>query len=1474
MFQNKVYLGVVESLGEPRRQPLKLQDFFTHDLPGASSHALCTPLFESAASQRPQQASPHLSTYPRRSATSHHRSDTSHHHGGSLNAEAYRETVLSMTASPGTPSDTDSVDDDAIPVSTPQPANTAPTSEASTATAPSPLTSAATPESTTCQRHSLSYQHLSHPQLSISHYLNPSPPSFNSSSLSDNPISPTLTIPPTFTHTPAPHHLITTPARRATRPHTPSTPHPISSIHPYTPLSSPHVTSHPPSPHPDTSSSPTPRNTATLDSFNCPFHSDLSPCTFTYSSSQELLIRKHLNASHRDLTLTPAHLHDLARHLQVANGIKNKFSLCPHCKKYFNSSHNSPQNCINHPHRLQLLHDRHFNPARADARPDSSDEYEQKHADSPPPSPSPPLPQRPAPLPLFHAHAVPLALPASLPPFTFHSISHVIPRELAAEFTEALHPILHSIHNSIANNNHLDAADGLCKLLLFPSLTLRCKRGGSGRKERYRVINTLKSNLRLYRSGQPLPQLPPAQPRKHNVPHSPESRINSLTQQGHLSKALSQLKPPQRIPYSPTLIQHLNTLNPDRHPDSLPFPNLPANCPVEIATVSPVIALKSLTKLNRGTAPGPSGTSISHLLFIMRQPLLAPLLCSIITYIINGKVTGEARTRLLASRLIPVPKVPLGDEASCPPANKIRPIAVGESLYRVATHIALAQCGQLSLLFPRIQKGLHKSGIERTLHNIHAHLELTHHIIKSPAVGIAVDFRAAYQTLDRGLIASAVLDTQALAPIWRAFHWAYSEHSPLLIFDSDGTLCDHIASRNGVRQGDTLASIAFAVAVQPLFTNCLVGQAVGHAIMDDFTITGPHKDVISSFDNLASQARRIHFPINFDKTFIFYPALQRPPTPPPQDLQDWALIRHNLSIRSSAQILGSIVSFSDPDTQTFLDEILHNDLLPHLRILSKDAVNAQAALLLVKAALIPKFYFLARTLDPTAFIPFANRFDQEIRQLTLQKLDLIDDVKPDSLAAEQLVLPFRFGGRGICSLAALTPFCTIASLASTISDLTGHALPPGTTPSQAFPTLHKRFEDARTSIAPLHAAVDNPHKPPPFILAWSYFKNRQPPPRFQSLLSTPFYQEKQAQLLQRRDCNEYDRRRIRGFAQPNTTRHLTTLPTSDFFSFNQSEYHFMHRIFLGLPLPSAIPGHCLLCDSKFDPLYTLHPFSCPSTRRNNVTFRHNCCLNSLVRMAQAAGTRTTIEPRVNMLDSRKPDLLIQSPAGDNLLIDVTILHSATPARILKNIDSKALLADASRAKLKKYEDGIPAGTNFKAAAATAFGELSKDLLDIFSFLAAESASNNSPDTTFQPKFIVEFISSIHRGNAHIVRDWSNLHKLIASHPRQERTHRAQALLKSVNADAAPHHNSPFSADDYDEGLSPAEATSIASASAGYRPTRLASQPIASNVISALSYSASVSNSISPIENYSISAQSRNNCGNHSVASSKEGMQRP
>ena len=184
----------------------------------------------------------------------------------------------------------------------------------------------------------------------------------------------------------------------------------------------------------------------------------------------------------------------------------------------------------------------------------------------------------------------------------------------------------------------------------------------------------------------------------------------------------------------------------------------------------------------------------------MKQPELAHLLCTILCYIINGRASGEASTRLLASRLIAIPKQTLGADLACPPANKIRPIAVGEALYRIAAHIALAQCGQLSRLFPDIQKGLHKSGVERTLHCIHAHLEYTHSILGATPAGIAIDFRAAYQTLDRGLIISSVQQTPALGPIWRAFSWAYSQPSELLLFDTEGNMMSSILSKNGVRQ--------------------------------------------------------------------------------------------------------------------------------------------------------------------------------------------------------------------------------------------------------------------------------------------------------------------------------------------------------------------------------------------------------------------------------------------------------------------------------------------------------------------------------------------------------------------------------------------------------------------------------------------------------------------------------------------------
>ena len=176
-------------------------------------------------------------------------------------------------------------------------------------------------------------------------------------------------------------------------------------------------------------------------------------------------------------------------------------------------------------------------------------------------------------------------------------------------------------------------------------------------------------------------------------------------------------------------------------------------------------------------------------------------------------------------------------------------------------------------------------------------------------------------------------------------------------------------------------------------------------------------------------------------------------------------------------------------------------------------MHAQTALLITKSALVNKFNFLARTIEPALFARFAKDVDNAITQFALQKLSIENDVKPDSLAMEQLVLPFRFGGRGLTLLSALSPFCYMSSLASAISDFAtfSNAEPP----ASAFPTLYARFTAAHGIVAPFHQAPPNPNKPPTLRVpplasrAWQDFANHSPPPKLQSLLLTPFYENRQ-----------------------------------------------------------------------------------------------------------------------------------------------------------------------------------------------------------------------------------------------------------------------------------------------------------------------------------------------------------------------------
>ena len=80
-----------------------------------------------------------------------------------------------------------------------------------------------------------------------------------------------------------------------------------------------------------------------------------------------------------------------------------------------------------------------------------------------------------------------------------------------------------------------------------------------------------------------------------------------------------------------------------------------------------------------------------------------------------------------------------------------------------------------------------------------------------------IDIKNAFNSIDRSCVLNEVYSKPKLRPTWPIVDFAYSEPSHLLTRDANGLLTKSIESTQGVRQGDPLASLLFAIAMQPIY---------------------------------------------------------------------------------------------------------------------------------------------------------------------------------------------------------------------------------------------------------------------------------------------------------------------------------------------------------------------------------------------------------------------------------------------------------------------------------------------------------------------------------------------------------------------------------------------------------------------------------------------------------------------------------
>ena len=293
----------------------------------------------------------------------------------------------------------------------------------------------------------------------------------------------------------------------------------------------------------------------------------------------------------------------------------------------------------------------------------------------------------------------------------------------------------------------------------------------------------------------PDPLAKPENPRR--IPNqSAVDRATILLQKGYLGRAASAITDP--APLAPDTKDTLDTLR-QKHLIGPSYPFGRKNpAPGQVITIEAIEA--AVGSMSREVAPGLSGWTRPLLDTASTGPDNSFLLALRLLTDMIRQGTAPGRALLCASRLIALEK----------PTGGIRPIAIGDLLYRVAMKAILTSHFRPEMLLP-CQLGVKSvGGVEPAIFLLEEAITGAN---KQNYKRIAsLDLTNAFNSIGRTAISAAV--ARYAPTLYRATKWAYN-HPSLLVTHTGDTL----ASAQGVRQGDPIAPLLFSLAIRPTIEN-------------------------------------------------------------------------------------------------------------------------------------------------------------------------------------------------------------------------------------------------------------------------------------------------------------------------------------------------------------------------------------------------------------------------------------------------------------------------------------------------------------------------------------------------------------------------------------------------------------------------------------------------------------------------------
>ena len=279
------------------------------------------------------------------------------------------------------------------------------------------------------------------------------------------------------------------------------------------------------------------------------------------------------------------------------------------------------------------------------------------------------------------------------------------------------------------------------------------------------------------------------------------------------------------------------------------------------------------------------------------------------------------------------------------------------------------------------------------------------------------------------------------------------------------------------------------------------------------------------------------------------------------------------------------------DDRAGISEWLHEQVEKHsqfFKLLLRQDMPVQVALLLLRLCMIPCMGYLARVVSPRILDPYATAFDTTVTQTASTKLGLPSSL--NNVALIPLSLPIRLGGFGLRSVRMVSPAAYYASLARAAP----YILKFVPNPDRLIRGELKAavVDDLNSCHQALYSMIQKISKelvPPKPLDLWSTYGQGTVSRRLQKALTALIDDGVAAHYGGARKTRP-DKQRMTSCSATNAGAWIMAVPRTPVVTLTDSDYRYAARHRLGLYPHDDLPRICMCNETLVN--YPAHFHSC------------------------------------------------------------------------------------------------------------------------------------------------------------------------------------------------------------------------------------------------------------------------------------------